>query len=1074
MKLHTPLYATFFKEGETWGAVYYQLSDNLEKGILHSDHLARHSFTADKQQSLQQCKERAIDILQQIWPDQPIPENHAFHCFVLDHHTSTDITADNQQNFSDMEQVPKRVVWVTEQPYVGGAQWHVAYLAYYMRLYYGIESLILFSTDRDCQDNNILNWLDSHAVRYRIQSREDTKATLDEWFLEKAAAFNPDIVYFSWIYPIPRSLLTGNWKKYLLFGGPDAASQLDDYIADRLDAILGVSDAMRFHVQSRYRHKYRTSLAGIPSFDFLTMEAAKLGFRAKFRLPDQTKVVIWVGRLGDTVAKRSDILREVIRTTSEERDDVFFLVCGGYNSRSTAARAEWDAFASQTPNLHIEWNMKPWDAPRFMNCGDIYLCTSDKEGLSTTTMEAMAAALPIVTTDAPGQRELVTNGENGFVVPRGNTSAIKGALYNVLNMTAEQRRELGLNGRRRCEAEHSILGDIQRHVANYCRKETQCRVQPKPSPSIPQTVTSTASGEIALSPHPTFSVVMPAYNMGHRGLERAIESVLAQTIQDWELIIVDDGSTDGSDTVMDWYAAKDPRIRVHHQDNRRLSATRNAGYWLARGEFVAHLDADDEYLPDKLERQLALFVADPSIGAMYGKAIYDDGMIAYNRHQNNLPDDGFEAVRNGNLVPCQSVVLRRSLLQTVGGNDAYTPCLIATGQDWDQWVRAFSVTNVGKIDAGPLYKLHWGDDRISANITNSPTHKEMMSLVRKRAQAIGDARRAATTRPIRVLFVCQDAFSRGAQQVVLSLLRHLPQDIEPILTLNKHHGELLNQYRSLCPVEDLTPELCEWADVIHYHSHGWTPAVDLAPYTNKLVVTRHSILRGYDGGGRIIRCWREVTPDGNLPLEYYPPAIEITNPVDFGGSSATRLKTSTPLILGLFPFQQLKGVALWLDAAERIHEQRPDCSFVIAGPRDGIDREYKEFSQRVKEMRDRGIDISYLPPQDRPTVKALCRKASVLMHLSHTEAMPLAMLEAQSEGTPVVCTGAGGMPQALYAGTVVPMNPDAAATAAIRLLGKRVPKKTTDLIAWRHDPRRAAASYAEVYRWTHLQRMMQK
>jgi glycosyltransferase involved in cell wall biosynthesis len=108
------------------------------------------------------------------------------------------------------------------------------------------------------------------------------------------------------------------------------------------------------------------------------------------------------------------------------------------------------------------------------------------------------------------------------------------------------------------------------------------------------------------------SVVIPVYN-GEKYLAQAIESVLAQTFRDFELLIVDDGSTDGSRAVMDRYARRDARIRILSQENRGVSAAGNLGFGEARGAWVARLDADDIFLPDKLERQIAFIRQHPDV-----------------------------------------------------------------------------------------------------------------------------------------------------------------------------------------------------------------------------------------------------------------------------------------------------------------------------------------------------------------------------------------------------------------------------------------------------------------------------
>ena len=124
---------------------------------------------------------------------------------------------------------------------------------------------------------------------------------------------------------------------------------------------------------------------------------------------------------------------------------------------------------------------------------------------------------------------------------------------------------------------------------------------------------------------PLVSVVIPFLN-AQRFLGEAVESVLAQSFRDWELILVDDGSSDGGERIAAEYTGRDPlRIRyVTHSGraNRGISASRNLGVEQARGEFVAFLDADDRWLPCKLERQVALLLRVPEAAMVFGSCRY--------------------------------------------------------------------------------------------------------------------------------------------------------------------------------------------------------------------------------------------------------------------------------------------------------------------------------------------------------------------------------------------------------------------------------------------------------------------
>ncbi len=116
---------------------------------------------------------------------------------------------------------------------------------------------------------------------------------------------------------------------------------------------------------------------------------------------------------------------------------------------------------------------------------------------------------------------------------------------------------------------------------------------------------------------PKVSVIIPTFNRAGT-LPRAIDSVIAQTVDLWEIILVDDGSTDDTCKVIKTYERKlGDRLRVISQANRGASAARNAGIDAASLTYVAFLDSDDEYLPTKLERQLALFGEVPDLGLAY-------------------------------------------------------------------------------------------------------------------------------------------------------------------------------------------------------------------------------------------------------------------------------------------------------------------------------------------------------------------------------------------------------------------------------------------------------------------------
>ena len=183
------------------------------------------------------------------------------------------------------------------------------------------------------------------------------------------------------------------------------------------------------------------------------------------------------------------------------------------------------------------------------------------------------------------------------------------------------------------------------------------------------------------------SIVLPFFNSS-RFMRECIDAVLAQTYPDWELILVDDGSSDASVAIAREYVEREPeRVRcIEHpgRENRGISASRNVGVRHARGEFIAELDADDVWLPDKLARLVPELEAHPEVGMVYGNSLWWYGWTGEPAdgardhlpvmEPTNGPAGGAEVLlrqlRGKTASPCPcAVLLRRSLVERVGGSE---------------------------------------------------------------------------------------------------------------------------------------------------------------------------------------------------------------------------------------------------------------------------------------------------------------------------------------------------------------------------------------------------------------------
>jgi glycosyltransferase involved in cell wall biosynthesis len=221
---------------------------------------------------------------------------------------------------------------------------------------------------------------------------------------------------------------------------------------------------------------------------------------------------------------------------------------------------------------------------------------------------------------------------------------------------------------------------------------------------------------------PAVTVVIPVFNRAV-AVRAAIGSVLAQTFQDFEINVVDDGSTDRTASVV--AALEDPRIRViRHAENRGGSAARNSGIRAGSAPFVAFLDSDDEWLPTKLERQLAVFArTDDRLALVYAgtERRFQDGTRS--RYIPRRRSDLASVLLTENVIGESSVgMVRRSVLDAIGGFDESLPW----GQDLDLWLRICQ-----RFDAEPvpevLVKVEKGDDagRISSNVRRTILGREL-------------------------------------------------------------------------------------------------------------------------------------------------------------------------------------------------------------------------------------------------------------------------------------------------------------------------------------------------------------
>ncbi|AFL89043.1 glycosyl transferase [Terriglobus roseus DSM 18391] len=314
------------------------------------------------------------------------------------------------------------------------------------------------------------------------------------------------------------------------------------------------------------------------------------------------------------------------------------------------------------------------------------------------------------------------------------------------------------------------------------------------------------------------SILVPTYNRADCLLE-TLDCVLAQTHKDWELILIDDGSTDGTGDLVAAHFHGDTRLRYIYQQNAGVSHARNTGLRAAKGDFITFLDSDDLWMPWKLEAQLACMAARPEVGMVWTdmEAIDHEGHLLESRHlrtmysayryhhmetlfEGNLPaaavpgmpaaayqqetpvrlyfGDIFAPMILGSLVHTSTVMLRRERALLVAGFDE---TLKRSGEDYDFHLRTCKEGPVALLDAPAIRYRKGRADRLTRHTDASAIN--FLATVEKavasdtegrlRKQDVELVRREANEWIAEEKFKLRDG--RGVRQHVFRALRRNPR-----------------------------------------------------------------------------------------------------------------------------------------------------------------------------------------------------------------------------------------------------------------------------------------------------------
>lgn len=322
------------------------------------------------------------------------------------------------------------------------------------------------------------------------------------------------------------------------------------------------------------------------------------------------------------------------------------------------------------PNMVLSGTLPYDNAKALIKDAGVYLCTA-RETFGIGTLEAMACGVPILGWDFGGQAEIVEHRVTGWLSPLGDYEhLVKGLHYCIAH-----KGEMGRAARQVVQERYQWQQVIKQYVEVYRQVFAESQRQ-----------------------RPKVSVVVPAYNL-EKYLPEALESIVAQSIGDWECVVVDDKSPDNCGRIAEGFAGQDKRFRViHSKENQYLAGALNTGIEMARGKYILPLDADN-YLPHRALEGLANALDDDrAIHIAYGNVEFLDPPSLEHpegKHWHSGWPPEFKAEwqvqrpentdRPNNLIPSTAMYRRKVWELTGGYRRRYR-----TAEDADFWTRATS------------------------------------------------------------------------------------------------------------------------------------------------------------------------------------------------------------------------------------------------------------------------------------------------------------------------------------------------------------------------------------------------
>ncbi len=483
------------------------------------------------------------------------------------------------------------------------------------------------------------------------------------------------------------------------------------------------------------------------------------------------------------------------------------------NPVSQGYAAELDALIAQRglgAVVHREGRKTGAEVRAFFARSDLFVApfvetdTGDKDGIPTVLLEAMAAGLPVVATDAGSITEVIDDGQDGLLTPQRDPAALAEAIASLL---ADYPTRMSFAARAvekvRAQFDVSVCEPrFHERIMDICRRR---HVGSEPHQRV-------------RAAQPTVSVIVPFLN-AEKFLRETIESVMLQSYPQWELILIDDGSTDGSSALAQAFASRFPG-RMHYlehagHENRGTAASRNAGIRRSSGAYVAPLDADDVWFSTKLAQQVAILEANPQIGMVYGASRYWHGWTGKPEDQERdyVPEFGIEMNRayrrpellfllypfgKGTSAPPSDLLLRREAIERIEGFVEDFHGIYQLYEDQFFLTKLYLHTDVFVSgDCWDLYRIH--SDSCMAKVHGAGRYEEVRAHFLERFDAYLDAQ---NTRDPNIRRAVEEA---RRPYLPVSLIQE--EDME--LGCTEDHQEMCAEIRSAPTTNDVRPSISQ-------------------------------------------------------------------------------------------------------------------------------------------------------------------------------------------------------------------------------------------------------------------------